>query len=272
MVVRAPIDPPPAGGARSERQLLRVLLALSDPALAEALAASLRAGGHSVETCRPGDDLPARVAAGGVALVVLGSGGKAPGCVLAGCAALQRQGRAWVLALGTRPGAREQLAVLDAGADSYLPAASPALAVAQARALLRRDPPHPATAGRRQLTPEWAMDEAAGCLVGAGGERPLAPLELRVLCYLAARPGQAVSRAELLAAVWGRAADDNADQVDQVVCKLRQKLEPDDGPPRYLRTVRGVGYRYLLQGDGTPSDEHAACRERPADGNIRICE
>ena len=82
------------------------------------------------------------------------------------------------------------------------------------------------------------------------GERILLTrTESRVLAALAASPGHAVSTERILARVWGDA--DGADPVYVWVTmrRLRQKLEPDPGRPRFVHTVRGAGYRL---GDAAP--------------------
>ncbi|MHB8892858.1 MAG: response regulator transcription factor [Candidatus Limnocylindrales bacterium] len=76
------------------------------------------------------------------------------------------------------------------------------------------------------------------------GERvKLTPIESRVLATLAASPGRPVTTEQLLARVWADA--DGADPVYVWVTmrRLRQKLEPDPGTPRFIHTVRGGGYR-----------------------------
>ena len=69
----------------------------------------------------------------------------------------------------------------------------------------------------------------------------------RVLQYLAANAGRPVPREELLSKVWGyaRNLDIETRTVDIHIAKLRRKIEPDPGTPRYLVTVRGAGYRLL---------------------------
>lgn len=72
----------------------------------------------------------------------------------------------------------------------------------------------------------------------------LTPTEYRLLSYLAARPGRPVSHRELLREVWGPGYEDDLPNLQVYVRYLREKLEPDPRQPRYLHTVRGVGYRF----------------------------
>jgi DNA-binding response OmpR family regulator len=73
----------------------------------------------------------------------------------------------------------------------------------------------------------------------------LTPTEFRLLRYLATHPGQPLSRDTLIEAVWGYDSDVGNDRtVDVHVRHLREKLEDDPANPRWLVTVRGVGYKF----------------------------
>ncbi len=73
--------------------------------------------------------------------------------------------------------------------------------------------------------------------------------EMEILQYLNAHRERPVSREELLHKVWGYAKDLDLETrtVDIHIAKLRRKIEPDSGDPRYLVTVRGAGYRLLSE-------------------------
>ena len=71
--------------------------------------------------------------------------------------------------------------------------------------------------------------------------------EFDVLLYLAQRPNSAVTREELYNAVWrSKVSDGNVETVTTYVMKLRQKIEEDPDNPKYIETVWGVGYRFVL--------------------------
>jgi two-component system response regulator VicR len=79
----------------------------------------------------------------------------------------------------------------------------------------------------------------------AGVEVPLTPMELRLLIYLAERPGRPLSRTVILEEVWGSSPYFGEERtVDVHMRHLRQKLEDDPAHPRYLKTVRGQGYMF----------------------------
>jgi DNA-binding response OmpR family regulator len=87
------------------------------------------------------------------------------------------------------------------------------------------------------------IDTAA--LRGTRGKTPfrLSPRELKVLLYLHAHAGEAVSRDALLNNVWGINYYGTTRTLDQVIVKIRQKIEADSSRPTQLQTVHGLGYR-----------------------------
>lgn len=80
----------------------------------------------------------------------------------------------------------------------------------------------------------------------------LSTLEFDVLLYLAERAGTAVSREELMKSVWGYECSQFDSTVTTLVSRLRSKLESDPENPRFLTTVRGVGYRFIEPSEATP--------------------
>jgi DNA-binding response OmpR family regulator len=74
---------------------------------------------------------------------------------------------------------------------------------------------------------------------------PLSSLECEVLRYLTARMGQVVSRDQLLRDVWGYQTFCTTRSVDNLVGRLRQKIEIDPRMPSHILTVHGTGYRFV---------------------------
>jgi DNA-binding response OmpR family regulator len=155
-----------------------------------------------------------------------------------------------VLLLTARGSLPERIVGLERGADDYLPKPfSPAELVVRVKAILRRSRlatdgarPRPATSPLRQhdLTIDTERFE-----VRRGNETvPLTPVEFRLLATLVAAEGRALTRNQLLDAVYGSDEGDILDRtIDVHIGRLREKLGDDAEKPRYVMTVRGVGYR-----------------------------
>jgi DNA-binding response OmpR family regulator len=75
--------------------------------------------------------------------------------------------------------------------------------------------------------------------------------EFKLLKYLASSPGRVISREELLNEVWGYQNYPSTRTVDNHILRLRQKLEPDPGSPRYLLTMHGAGYKFIAEAPGS---------------------
>lgn len=89
------------------------------------------------------------------------------------------------------------------------------------------------------------MDTGRRLVTRAGASVELTRLEFDLLAFLATKPGQVVSRDELLESVWESSSQwQDPATVTVHVRRLRQKLEQDPSAPRHLLTVYGVGYRF----------------------------
>ncbi|HEY2220982.1 response regulator transcription factor [Actinomycetospora sp.] len=143
-----------------------------------------------------------------------------------------------VLLLSAKDGEVDQADGLDLGADGYLVKPfSFVVLVAQLRALLRRRGPAPARVVLGALT----VDPGAGTSSWEGREIELSNRETGVLHALATRPGETVTKDELLTAVWGEGAAAR-NVVEVYVGYLRRKLAAA-GAGDLVTTVRGRGYR-----------------------------
>jgi DNA-binding response OmpR family regulator len=88
------------------------------------------------------------------------------------------------------------------------------------------------------------LDRAARRLTRAGEEIELSPKEFSLLLYFVEKPGRALTRDEILNAVWGYDCIVTSRSVDRFVTTLRNKIEPDPATPVFIHTVRQVGYRF----------------------------
>lgn len=148
-----------------------------------------------------------------------------------------------VLMLTARGEARDKVEGLRRGADDYL--TKPFLVeelLARLEALLRRSQPKRVI---RRGALVLDLDRLEVQLEGR--PIPVTRREFELLAFLARRPGRVYTREELLEAVWGEYLG-TPRTVDQHILQLREKLGEDPKAPRFLETVRGVGYRFREEG------------------------
>lgn len=158
------------------------------------------------------------------------------------CRQLRTFSSAYVLMLTARGEEIDRIVGLTVGADDYLVKPfSPRELVARVRALLRR--PRTDAAAPAAGPAGLELDEARRSVRVDGRAVELTTLEFDLLATLARDPGVVVRRQALLDRVWGLefVADDHL--VDVHIANVRRKLGDDPAHPRFVETVRGVGYR-----------------------------
>jgi two-component system alkaline phosphatase synthesis response regulator PhoP len=157
---------------------------------------------------------------------------------------IRRKGDTPIIMLTARVEETDQLIGLELGADDYITKPfSPRLVVARVRALLRRSASTPASSRLIQIT-DLEIDLDAYSVIQAGELVELTPTEFNLLAIMAAQPGRAFSRMQLLETAVGNAFEGYERTIDAHIKNLRAKLEPDPKNPRYIETVFGVGYRF----------------------------
>ena len=145
----------------------------------------------------------------------------------------------------------DKVAGFQAGADDYLAKPfSPRELEVRVEALLRRAARFPPTAetapppaADRLEIGELVVDKRRHEVTLAGERVDLTPLEFHILERLASEPGRAWSRNDLLDEVWSTEYEGYQRNVDPHINRLRRKIETDPQNPRYVLTVRGVGYK-----------------------------
>lgn len=230
----------------------RVIVVDDEKALARLVAKYLGNAGMDVQVCHTGTEAVPLVRDSNPDLVVLDLG--LPG--LDGvevCRAIRTFSDCYILMLTARDDEVDKLVGLSVGADDYVTKPfSPRELVARVQAMLRRPRASTVAQGvREQPAREFGAlrIDVAGREVHMDGELvDLTPTEFDLLATLSARPRLAFSRSQLLEEVWGATWTGDDRLVDLHIAHLRRKLGDDPAAPRFVRTVRGVGYR---MGEGT---------------------
>ena len=169
------------------------------------------------------------------------------------CRIVRRDSTVPILMLSARSAVADRIRGLEQGADDYLPKPfSPAELVVRVKALLRRaatadtDPLRGGGGTSEQVLVhgDLAVDLARHEVRRAAEILPLTSLEFRLLAALLIADGRVLSRSQLMDAVYGAEDGDVLDRtIDVHVGRLRDKLGDTAEQPRYVATVRGVGYR-----------------------------
>jgi two-component system, OmpR family, response regulator len=222
--------------ARQDNVHMRVLVVEDEPKMADLLARGLREEGHAADVAATGEDALWMARAVDYDAIVLdvmlpGTDG------METCRSLRAAG-VWspVLMLTARDAVDDRITGLDAGADDYvLKPFSFGELLARLRALVRRAPherPAVLETGRLRLDP------AERRAWHAGTELQLPGKAFALLEAFMRRPGQALSRDQLLEAAWDMAFESRSNIVDVYVKSLREQIGADA-----IETVRGAGYR-----------------------------
>ena len=228
-----------------------VLVVDDEPTLRETLAEALEQDGLRVVTAADGREALERFRADPPDLVLLDlmlpqiSG-------IEVCRIMRRESAVPIVMLTAKDSEIDKVVGLELGADDYVtkPFSLREL-MARIRSQLRRldvaqpaRPPAPAAEreGRGSVLGDVSVDLAGHRLLREGQEVPLKPKAFELLAFLVRNPGQVFSRDRLLERVWGYDYAGETRTVDVHVHWLRAAIEEDPGQPRYLQTVRGVGY------------------------------
>jgi two-component system alkaline phosphatase synthesis response regulator PhoP len=240
----------------SDATTSRILVVEDDLHLAEGMAENMRAEGYSADTAHDGQLGLDMALAGDYDLLILDVMlPQMDGFAL--CRALRAQGKNTpVLFLTARGDPQDRVRGLEAGGDDYL--TKPFHLdefLLRIRAILRRW--------------EWfkvslAKPAASAILTFAGNEanfrtfqaqswdgttHDLTEKEAMILKVLAEHSGEVVTRDDLLEKVWGYEVYPSTRTVDNFILRLRKIFERDPHEPRHFLTVRGVGYRFLPEGE-----------------------
>jgi two-component system alkaline phosphatase synthesis response regulator PhoP len=223
--------------------MIRILVVEDEPGIAMGLEDDLRMEGYAVELAADGETAARRAREGSFDLILLD-------VMLPGkdgfevCRELRRSGlKTPILMLTAKAQEAEKVMGLELGADDYVtkPFGTRELR-ARIRALLRR-----ATDGAGAGTKRFGdveVDFERGELRRGGESVELTPIEFKLLAVFLAARGRVLSRERLVEGVWGPNTFASDRIVDNHIANLRKKIGDDATNPRYLRNLRGLGYRF----------------------------
>lgn len=152
-----------------------------------------------------------------------------------------------VIMLTARDDAMDKVKGLELGADDYVTKPFNHLELlARIRAVLRRlDMPLPSSRVPSFVSGDLEVDFATQEVRLRGERIPFTPTEYKLLYHLVRNAGHVLPHETLLAKVWGREYVDEVDYLRVYVRRIRDKLGDDPDEPLYIRTERGVGYRFV---------------------------
>jgi two-component system response regulator RegX3 len=224
--------------------MTRLLVVEDEESFSDALSYTLRREGYEVEVAATGDEALQIFDRTGADLVLLDL--MLPG--LSGtevCRELRARSHVPIIMVTARDSEVDKVVGLELGADDYVtkPFSSREL-VARIRAVLRRqgEPdelvPNVVEAGPVRIDIERH-------LVSVDGGQVQMPLkEFDLLEFLLRNAGRVLTRGQLIDRVWGADYVGDTKTLDVHVKRLRSKIEPDPAHPKYLVTVRGLGYKF----------------------------
>ena len=232
----------------------RLLIVEDEHHLADGLRFNLEADGHSAEIVGDGEQavdrlLEDRDRFDAVILDVMLPGKDG----FAVAAALRAAGQfVPILMLTARGRPEDVLKGFESGADDYLPKPFElSILMARVRGLLRRrgwaQPQRPQAPADVFTFADRTLDFGKMEVRAKGTSHPLTLMECELLRYLVKNAGQPVSRKAILEDVWDLREDTDTRAIDNFIVRLRRYLEDNPTKPRFLVTVRGVGYKFVSQ-------------------------
>ena len=233
----------------AKRHPMRVLIVDDDPPSLKMTAFLLAEEGYEVATADNGLDALRLVDQQAPDLVILDV--MMPG--LDGLQVTQRIRRNMsvpIIILSAKGETVDRVHGLDVGADDYLAKPfEPAELLARVRSVLRRsdvfsfaESQVSLSAGGLQVDPITNM-----VYLSDGTKIELTPLEFRLLHCLMRNPGRTLTHDQIISHVWGYDYDGYANQIAVYVRRLRVKIEADPDDPKYVQTVRGLGYKFMAE-------------------------
>jgi two-component system alkaline phosphatase synthesis response regulator PhoP len=222
--------------------MARILVVEDEPDIALALKEDLTLEGYEVEVVTDGETAIRQAVSHAFTLILLDMMlPRKDGLEV--CRELRRSGVSTpIILLTARSEEADRVLGLEMGADDYVTKPySPRELRARIRAVLRRSAGEgPDLYAFGEVEVDFTRQE----LRQAGQPVELTPLEFKLLREFIRRRGRALTRDQLLDQIWGPETFLTDRVIDNHIVNLRKKIEPDPAEPRYLVSVRGLGYRF----------------------------
>jgi two-component system, OmpR family, response regulator RegX3 len=223
----------------------RVLVVEDEESFSDALSFMLRKEGFEVSVAATGTQALTEFDRSGADIVLLDlmlpemSGTEV-------CRQLRSRSHVPIIMVTARDAEIDKVVGLEIGADDYVTKPySPRELVARIRAVLRRNAPEAVEVAAPTLSAGPVRMDVERHVVSVSGESVPLPLkEFELLELLLRNAGRVLTRGQLIDRVWGADYVGDTKTLDVHVKRLRSKIEPDPSTPRYLITVRGLGYKF----------------------------
>ncbi|WP_432477599.1 response regulator [Nocardioides sp. GXQ0305] len=226
--------------------MTRVLVVEDEESYSDALAYMLRKEGYDVAIATTGPDALSEFDRNGADIVLLDL--MLPG--LPGtevCRQIRATSSVPVIMVSAKDDEVDKVVGLELGADDYVTKPySPRELVARIRAVLRRGVGESAVDNAVLEAGPVRMDVERHVVTVDGSEQRLPLKEFELLEMFLRNPGRVLTRGQLIDRVWGADYVGDTKTLDVHVKRLRAKLEPDPSEPKFLTTVRGLGYKLDL--------------------------
>lgn len=223
-----------------------VFIVDDEPNILELVKFNLEREGYRVTTAENGREALDRINASPPDLVILDI--MLPGMDgLEVCRNMQNEERTRgipIIMLTARAEEMDKVLGLELGADDYLTKPfSPRELVARVKARLRRLAGEETKRENVIQIGEITIDSDKFCVYAGGAKQDFTPKEFELLKVLAQNPGRVITREHLLEKIWGYDYVGDTRTVDVHIRHIRQKLEENAGLPKYIETIRGIGYK-----------------------------
>lgn len=225
-------------------QVARVLVVEDEESFSDALSYMLRKEGFEVALAETGPDALTEFDRNGADIVLLDL--MLPG--LSGtevCRALRARSSVPIIMLTAKDSEIDKVVGLELGADDYVtkPYSAREL-IARIRAVLRRGVEPDDASGATLEFGRVRMDVDRHVVSIDGAVVPMPLKEFDLLEMLLRNAGRVLTRAQLIDRIWGADYVGDTKTLDVHIKRLRAKIEPDPASPRYVLTVRGLGYKF----------------------------